>query len=276
MEKILQQVHTYNDTYSIYKVFEDHLDLSKLSNKRLHNIYMSSNLLLKDIIDALIPTDKIPLDLLLLKNLPSKEFINSSFGFEYLSELAQRYCLNYMIEHRMETNLVNVLANRMKTINFGDRHYTNYIDDPLENVNPLLFCCQRNNFDLVKLFVEKFNADIEYSSSVNTFTPIMYSALVGNTDMTSYLYHKGAKLGYIRNVAIAPGIITLINNWETQQQNMSNKQDECEKHNMTNKLDDCDSDINEKYNILKTEFNNLKTEFDKIKRNTEIKLPSLY
>lgn len=254
MDKVLQQVHYYNGTYSLYETLKDNLDLRKLSNDRLQNIVCPTNLSFKDFTDAISVSveDQDKIELLLIKNSPQKHFIYSSDFKNNLGELAQRYCLNYLLKEDMTIDVDFLLLNKMKTVNYGVRSYNGGGD--LETINPLCLCCKEGYHDRVQLLVEKYNADIEYLA--DDLTPIMYSARAGHLEITSYLYNKGAKLTTklgknIRNVTTDSRILKLVGEWE------------CEEAHM-NKQKDMEKDM-EKYNEMKEKYDKLKSEFEKLK-----------
>lgn len=258
MDKFLLQAHTYNKISSIYEALKYCLDLSKLSNDRLKDICEPSNLLLKDIIDALNPTNQDNLEIVLLGQLPNA--FMSSLEFEHLSERARRYCLNNLIKNNTTIDIIERLANKMETVNYGNLYYH---DDYCNDVyNPLAFCCYNGNLELVKLLVEKHNADIEHLC-FNNLTPIMISAMEGHPEVTSYLYHKGAKLTntvrHIKYMTANTEILNLINEWECKG-NVANKQQDNKKTHCTNE---------QEYIEMKDKYEKLKSELEKIKSTIE-------
>lgn len=113
-----------------------------------------------------------------------------SIKFERFNDTVQQTCLNYMLSKNIATQYICVLLDKIKSVNYGDYWY--YPHKNIKNINPLIHCCCTNKFDLVKLLVEKYGADVEHPSRNNT-TAIMFCAQQNNLDITKYLYNKGAK-----------------------------------------------------------------------------------
>lgn len=70
----------------------------------------------------------------------------------------------------------------------------NYIKQYINHKwNPLIYCCFNNKFEIVKLLVEKYKADINCETKYN-FTSIMYSTYNNNIEITKYLFDRGTRL----------------------------------------------------------------------------------
>ena len=87
-----------------------------------------------------------------------------------------------------------------------------------------MHCCWRGRFEMVKLLVERYGADIEYVSCHDK-TAIMYSA-TSHEEITKYLYDRGAQLKtstvHIRECA-CPSIKKMVKNWEHDKFTQHNK-----------------------------------------------------
>lgn len=105
--------------------------------------------------------------------------------FDKLNVDTRQYYLSAMLQTNHSIESILFFLDRVNTVNYGSSHEY--------SINPLIYCCYTNKYDLVKLLVEKYNANIDYPSQKNT-TAIMYSAQQGNIEITKYLYDKGAKL----------------------------------------------------------------------------------
>ena len=150
------------------------------------------------------------------------------------------------------------MLDKIRTVNYGDCALTN---GPLGTINPLLCCSEKNRIDLVKLLVEKYDADIEYLSW-NGKTAIMYSAEEGHVLVTKYLYDKGAQLNvgtkHINNLADAE-LKELIAKWEANKIQSSPK---------TN----CTCNLNPKGIVQETESNDvaqIRADYLKLKQEND-------
>ena len=220
------------------------VDLTKLDNDQLLRICDFSKLTLEEVSTVnTIDTDTkiIPLlkNLIFHQTLPLTVDEFKSIDFNHLNEIVRRSCLGYMLLNNKSTELISVLLDQMGSVNYGIYSTLVKIE-----INPLIHCCRTGKFDLVRLLVEKYGADIEHMDC-NDRTAIIISAQEGHVEITKYLYDLGARRKYktaqflhrIEYYATRE-IIDLINKW---------------KHDSIKKL--------------KSENQNLKLENDEMKRN---------
>ena len=137
-----------------------------------------------------------------------------SIHFDHLGDRVQQSLMGWMLTNKLSTDMICVLLDQMKSVNYGKYGWA-----PSGHIiNPLLYCCCFNKFDLVKLLVERYGADIEHLS-YNDTTAIMYSAYKCNVEITRYLYHHGARLStsthHINEFARTNSIREFITEWET-------------------------------------------------------------
>ena len=169
------------------------LKLSKLSVKTLQRTCDTSKLTDQEFRDALeIDTDNQIIEL--FRNLISNPVLTreelQSIEFDKFNDAVQRCFLGLMLINNSPADLVCILLDQIKSVNYGNQYTT---CKGLSAINPLIYCCCNNKFDIVKLLVERYNADIEHLSC-NCTTAIMFSAEKDNIEITQYLYEKGAKL----------------------------------------------------------------------------------
>lgn len=130
--------------------------------------------------------------------------------FEKFSNTEQQSMLGIMLQHNVSTDLICVLLNKMKSVNYGE-----YASAPYpETINPLLHCCEKNKLDLVKILIEKNGAEIEYLGFFNK-TAIQYSDEKFHMDIIKYLYEKGAKYR-------SPCMEQYIKQWDSNKQLLNN------------------------------------------------------
>lgn len=139
-----------------------------------------------------------------------------SIEFEKFNDSLQRAYLYDMISNSISAEKICVLLDKMKSINYGG-HIGVY---KKSDYNPLMFCCILGKMELVKLLIEKYNADIEYSNYY-TQTAIMFAAQKNHKEIVKYLYDKGANIKTINQYATEE-IINLIRQWESEKKSQIN------------------------------------------------------
>ena len=199
----------------------DFLDLSKLNRQTLNRICNPTKLSINEFLDIL-DESRLPISLMnriLFDRIKTDDFEISlndlkKIEFKKFSEEVLQSCLMFMIFTKMCTDKICVLLDNLKSVNFGREYSYDYAkqatidygnsyfyqnnqkDIDLEKIykfNPLIYCSKNGHFELVKLLIDKYNADIEHLSRNNT-TAIMFSAQMGHDEITKLLYYKGAKL----------------------------------------------------------------------------------
>ena len=191
------------------------LDLSRLNNAQLLQICDCTKLTAEEFEAVVIGKDSkiiTVLNKLIIHPTLSLEDLKS-IEIEKFSDQIQQHLLGSMLTRGLSTDLICVILDKMRSVNYGglrsSKHRT--------TINPLIHCCSFKKFDLVKLLVEKYNADIEHLSYHKT-TAIMYSASVDDVLITKYLYDLGARLNtpfqHVKECA-SKQIKTLIKQWET-------------------------------------------------------------
>jgi len=234
------------------------LELCDATLRRVCDPSMLDNIMLKKVCDlSKLPLKKFPTLLTdeiaiaivrIFQNLNLSLEDLESIEFEKFSECVHQKYLMLMLRKNMSMDELCVVLDKMQSVNFGDRIGT----------NPLIYCCMEGQFDLVKLLVEKYSADIEYLSSNNT-TPIMFSAQNNHQEITKYLYDKGAKLTTeLKNVYefATSDMIELFRKWEIEKTSQ-NKNNEVEKQSDYDKM-------RADYEKLQEEFKNMKESYEKM------------
>ena len=230
----------------------DSSKLITLDNSALHKITDCSKLNTTTLLHiSAIDTDEKAIKA--LKNLfshptlpPSLEEIKS-IPFDQFSENLQHSCLGMMLIMNAQTDMISVLLDLMKSVNYGQCYGTTDCKN-LFTINPLIHCCHIGRFDLVKLLIDKYAADIEHQS-YNGMTAIMYSTYSGHREIMQYLYEMGARLETpTQNIInFATGSIkVLIEKWKA------------------------DKEINNDHNKLKSDFEMMKSDFEKMKSENDL------
>lgn len=148
-----------------------------------------------------------------------------SIEFEKFDENVQQQMLNEMLVRDISVDIISLLADKMKSVNYGGsfENSTTY-----EN-SPLLYCAYSNKLEYVKLLVEKYDADIEYTSKKEDMNAIMVAAdyniyKKNNIDIVRYLYDKGSRLETsTRNIEEFGTIYWNIWMWDKEKLNDSEK-----------------------------------------------------
>ena len=181
MESIVTILHSNNHA------IKDCIDLTRLNNKALRRVCDLSKLSSVELVHLLDCNDYKKIQL--LESLVLDESIDlRSIEFEKFSDAMLQDLVGFMLFKNLSTDVVCIVLDRMRSVNYGT--YTSLAN---RNTNPLIHCCVTNKFDLVKLLVDRYGADIEHPSYSNS-TAIMYSAEKGDAVITKYLYDKGARL----------------------------------------------------------------------------------
>lgn len=219
----------FTECYTVdytFKELEQYIDLTKLSDETLKKICDNRKMTRQDIFDAF--SDKLSdndVFNIFKKYNPSLEGLQA-IEIDKFSEIMKRKILGYMLIKNIETNQICVLLDKIKSVNYGDSCMYEYYNKYEDN-NPLFHCCFTNKIDLVKLLVEKYNANIDYTHNIYAKTAITLAAERKNEDIIYYLYSKGAK--YPKSDGQTTYLEKLINGWEiekslpTQQQLVQNK-----------------------------------------------------
>ena len=241
--------------------------LTSFDNRTLH-VMSDCTKLTSDELSSTWIVDTCEKTFVLLKKLLShprsplslEEF--KSIPFRQFSIYVRRCCLGLMLIQRTntDTEFIRVLLDQMESVNYGS--YIMGGNTDLFEINPLLHCCVGDMFDLVKLLINQYGADIEYVGS-NGMTAIMYSVMIGHLEITTYLYQKGAQLEtkthdidrYARD-SIKP----LIKKWKKE---IQIKKDVNKSELESLKL------IEHNYEKIKSEFEKVKLENDLIKLDNE-------
>lgn len=156
--------------------------------------------------------------------------------FDQFNDNVQQQMLNIMLKNNISIVAMICLLDEIRSVNYGK-----------ELDNPLIYCCHNNRLDMVKLLVEIYGADIEYSFK-NDKTAIMYATEKNHLDIVKYLYEKGAKLEtrthIITNDTCRYGIFDIIKTWDTN------------KHSK--------DELQTKYNALQSDYVVLRERYDSI------------
>ena len=177
------------DNLSIRDDIVNILDLTRLDNIKLLQISDCSKLAPDELDTLALNTNEIELFQKMIQYLSLEDL--KSIEFDKFSDQVKQSYLSIMLWNNIQTDMVCILLDQMKSVNYGK--YTTFSFSQRSEINPLRFCCYRGNFNLVKLLVEKYNADIEHPSGTD-MTGIMWSARCGHKEITSYLYDRGARL----------------------------------------------------------------------------------
>lgn len=237
MISLIKLLSNPNRTDLFNKEMDKLLDLTKLENTNLLNICDFSKLFSK---------------------LSDQELLQS-LKFDSFGDSLIHVCLGNMLICNSPLDQICIFLDNIRSVNvnIGDRES---LTEGYSKLNPLLFACSQNNFELVRLLVEKYNANIE-SLSYNNTTPIMFSAQNGYFKITKYLYDLGAKLYtpqyHIRTFATTT-MWEIISIWEEE------KQRKCDSNQ------DLNQDLKHSYDKLKSEYDNLQQKYDHITKNLAI------
>lgn len=191
-------------------------DLQKLSNEELHDICDISKLHISHIFTEMSYLEKgkkVFDKLLSIEKSFTLDELND-INFTIMGSELKQYCLNRMILNNFPIDKLTVLLNMMKSVNYGTETWP-YADISL--YNPLITSCQKNRLDLVKILIEKYSADVNYTLRASDSTAIMYCN--DNIDIIKYLYDKGANLAtnhkHVNNY-IKLETINLIQKWASE------------------------------------------------------------
>lgn len=246
-----------------YPLKVDNIILGKICNLSNLTLGQISDILINELnssavteIIAIIFPDK------LISRLSVDNF--KSIKFDEFDEKIRQIILNWLIINNVSTDKICVLLDKMESVNYGDGTYGFLSDSILTEVNPLIYCCKENKIDLVKLLVEKYNANIEYLSYWNT-TAIMYSAQGNHKEITKYLYNSGAKLYTDKNetrpsktidLYATPKIIESIKKWkklsEMKNSPVITKYSEADYEKLKRELDDMKHNYENILELVKT------------------------
>jgi ankyrin repeat protein len=228
------------------KDFNDPLKLASLLNK-LNNEKFSDEIIKKNF--ELIFPDKNSYSLELLK----------SIEFEKFSIHTQQYFLNWTIHTNISVEHICILLDKMKSVNYGDTSYNKYCFLS-NNINPLIYCCQIGIMDLVQLFVEKYNANIDYFlDNDKTAIKVIACGTTSNfKEITEYLYKKGARL---------PTSCKEFLNYQAGWDIINKLEKELHNNSESEKAKKQSDELKEKYEKLKSDFDNLKSMFDVMKKS---------
>lgn len=180
-----------------------------------------------------------------------------SIEFEKFPDDVQQYMLSEMLVGDISIEFICLLLDKMKSVNYGTPEYNK------NNINPLIYCSLYNRLDLVKLLVEKYNADIEYTGaatpmSTNKCTAITSAATANNIDIIKYLYFKGANTEGIPRWRT--NLWIKISKWDRKSKSMKFDQLKSDYDNL--KLEQNES--KNKYDQLQSEYNVIKQKLDTI------------
>lgn len=218
MDNITQLVH--DNLYD--SGVAQHIDISLLPVERRIQIYRGedgSRLTCQDIAVMLQPKTiiKILLHLvqraispLTIENLQSLKFSNDDSILQQI--------INAMLENNIETEKISVLLDQINDVNYGNS--VSGLD-----MNPLLHGCHTGKLDLVRVLVEKYNADIETHDNDSA---IFVAMRQNHANIAKYLYYKGAKI--------------IMNN---------------ENNDLIREINQLDCDVRNDYNTIKQKYDNL-------------------
>ena len=239
-------------------------------------VFTSDNLTPEKLRNIFMPnTDEEIINLFqkMIRHLSLDDLKKLDFG-KFSIKVKQSF-LSLMLWNRISTEMVCVLLDEMKSINYGK--YSKIPPSEISRVskiNPLFFCCYFGNFDLVKLLVERYHADIEHLNK-NGCTAIMYSACEGDEMITKYLYDRGARLqtlNYNINDFATNPIKNLIVKWELERKSTKTDTElDCnsiktDNHNRKQDIQETETKMNELAQI-KADYLKLQQENDCMKRN---------
>ena len=288
MQSLIQVACSPNRIDAIHDKKNKILNLSKLNIGTLLRISDSTKLTDEELRDALeVDTDADIISL--FKKLISYDcFMGEGFKltlqelqsiqFEKFSDTVQRSFLNLMLMLTTDQAhpMICTLLDRIRSVNYGNQ-YSQYVDSSvLHEINPLIYCCIHGKFDLVKLLVEQYNANLEHLSYVDT-TPIMFSAQAGHHEITKYLFNRGAKLAiatkHIQDYASAESM-QLIKTLQLQTQDQTKNSTDEKSNQDQNSTDEKsnqfqESDIVKELHQLKIDYEKIKAENDFMKLNYE-------
>ena len=279
MESLIRLICTPDRIQCMQNEAQNLLDLTRLSNAQLLRICDPTKLTCEELRDVLVVNTDNQIVTLFKKmffhesNPLSVEDLKS-IEFNKFGDYVQQCCLNYMLmPDNISIDKICVLLDQIRSVNYG-KSYSAY---KLWEINPLFFCCRMGKFDLIKLLVERYGANIEYDGGAGR-TAIMYSA-EDDAEITKYLYDSGARLStstHNINEFASKSIRELIAKWEadktreTDDSRVDNEKLEDTDQTPT-KVDHCDSndmpDLELAAGSLKAELERLKQENDEMKRN---------
>ena len=272
MESLIRLISTPDRKESMQNEILDILDLTKLNNTQLLRISDRSKLTPEEFSVALTIDTDDQIVAVLQQLIPSLSLEDlKSIQFSNFSESVLQRCMAYMLLTDASTDKICVVLDKMKSVNYVING----------TMNPLIHCCRYNELGLVKLLVERYNADIEHLSQ-NSTTAIMYSAQCGHVEVTKYLYDKGALLSagtkHINQYA-TDEMKQLIAKWEAEKATSAMNQlikDELDRilpdtANSTTAVDvgDKDSGSETILDQMKADYQKLKLENEEMKRNYE-------
>lgn len=258
MESLLNLTKTHNRIHNMNDKIKNCLDITKLSDNMLLSICDFDKLLtvcdfskltIQEYITlfTIDPTDTDRIIYIFESLFKDRNQISleefKTIEFKKFSNRVQQLCLNTMLLCYISTDYICLLLDQIESVNYGS-----YSDISVNNINPLMYCCRENRLDLVKLLVEKYQANIEYKSCHET-TAIMFSAQQGHIYITKYLYEKGAKLETSQrdiNSFATDDILLLIKKW--------NKKKEAQNEEIIS--------LQKKYDQLLSDYNLIKQKYE--------------
>ena len=251
MKSLIQLVNQLGRSQSIQDEIVNILDLKKLSNATLLRISDTSLLTSEESSQVFGDIDDNQIIAVLKKMIfdpisPLSAQDLKLIKFERYSDYVQQNCLGLMLTNNLSTDKICILLDCMQSVNYGN--HPSFVGG-FHSLNPLMHCCQKNKFDIVKLLVENYRANIEHVSLYNA-TAIMFSAQSGNIPITQYLYNKGARLSTVsRHISefATDSIKEVIAKWKT--------------------------DMRTQYSEIKNDLDQIKADYEKLKaENLQMKL----
>lgn len=114
--------------------------------------------------------------------------------------------------HNAPLEATCLLLDKIISVNYGKHANTSY-----KYNNPLLYCCTVGQLDFVKLLIENYGADIEFTNSCG-MSAIMVSAKKNHLNFVRYLYNRGAKtVTLTSNIKdYYKGVEKMIQMWDTE------------------------------------------------------------
>ena len=259
MQSLLQVATTYKNKFASGDLKKS-LDLKNLDDATLLRISDPSGLSCEEFADVLmIDSDRDQIRLLqnMISFVTLEDF--KMIEFEKFSDIVHRSLLGYMLVNDYAIALLCVLLDKMKSVNYGDISNPIHKSYELHIINPLIYCCRKGDFYLVKVLVERYNADLEHLSWLKK-TAIMYSVEYDHVEITKYLYDRGSRLEtkecHINKYASSK-INKLIIEWQAETQRCIDEREEM----IEMKLSD--------YNEMKANYEKLQAENQQMKSTYE-------
>lgn len=225
--------------------------------KSVFSICNFSNITDEEYVNLFSEQDIVNVFIKVIAHIPHEELRN--IEFDKFTEIQQQHILNIMLENNLSVDLICLLLDKMKSLNYGT-----YANISYSNNNPLLYCCCYNKLDFVKLLV-KYGANIDHENSLGK-TGIMYAYNNNNnTDIIRYLYSMGAKLSTDTNSYYETRIIKIIKSYEEtveSQERLEKFKSDYENTILDLKLRLKESE--EKYTHLKDDYDTVNQKYIKI------------